>query len=90
MIILLQIEEAGFAATAVSSFDIFLAFTGSKTRVLICAPCTTAVTGSAVRVAGVAPGTPITAHPFEARFAMAGTRCQTSSSTFFILDTDFI
>lgn len=55
----------------------YLAFTGSKTRVLICAPCTTAVTGSAVRVAGVAPGTPITAHPFEARFAMAGTRCQT-------------
>lgn len=90
MIILLQIEVAGSAATAVSSFNVLLAVTGSKTGILIRAACTTAVTGLAVRVAHVAPGTPVTAHPSEAGFAMTGPRCQTSSSMFFVLDTHFI
>jgi len=90
MIILLQIEEAGFTATAIPTFNILLAVAGSKTRVLICAPCTTAVARLAVWVASVAPGTAVTAHASEARSAMTGPRCQTSSSMFFILHTDFI
>lgn len=55
----------------------YLAVTGSKTGILIRAACTTAVTGLAVRVAHVAPGTSVTAHPSEAGFAMTGPRCQT-------------